>query len=200
VRSAAEPHVPPYFHEVLEARRRERRSWRALHTAQRARRCAGGGGAGAAGCCAQRSRSAAPPRVAPHCQDVLEARRRERRSGGALCASQRARRCACVQGAGAAGCCAQRWRSVAALHVAPRCHDVLEARRRERRSGGALCASQRACCCAGGQGAGAGGCCAQHRRSAAALYLAPRCHDVTEAHGRERCSWRALCVPQLQRA
>jgi hypothetical protein len=99
----------------------------------------------------------------------MEARWRERHSGSALHTAQRARCCAGERDAGAASCCAQRRRSAAALHVAPRCYDAMEARRREWRSSGALCTAQRMRCCAGGRGAGAAGCCAQRsqRRSAA---------------------------------
>jgi hypothetical protein len=184
-RSVAALHVAPRCHEVLEARRRERRSGKALCAARRVRCCAGGRGAGAAGCCAQRKRSAAAPHVLPRYHEVLEARRRELRSGGALCAARRVRCCAGGRGAGAAGCCAQRKRSAAAAHVAPRCHEVLNGHRCACRCGGALCATQGVRCSAGGRGAGAAGCCAQRKRSAAAPHVLPRYHEVMAGR------WRA---------
>jgi hypothetical protein len=87
----------------------------------------------------------------------MQSRRRKQRYSSALCAAQQVRCCAGGRGVGAAGCYAQRTRSGASLHVAPRCCDVKEARRREWRSGGALCAAQQVCCCVGGRGGGAGG-------------------------------------------
>jgi hypothetical protein len=137
-------------------------------------------GAGAAGSCALHKRRAAALHVAPRLHEVLEARWREWRSGGALCAAQRARCCAGAQRAGAAGSCTQHKRSAAAPHVAPRRNEVLEARRREWRSGGALCALQRGRCCAGAQRAGAAGSCARCARRAAALHVVRRCRDVME--------------------
>jgi hypothetical protein len=83
-----------------------------------------------------------------------------------------------VRGAGAAGCCTQHKRSAAAPHVAPRRHDVMDARRHERRSGRALCALQWGRWCAGGQCAGAAGSCARCARRAAALHVVRRCRDV----------------------
>jgi hypothetical protein len=76
--------------------------------------------------------------------------------------------------AGTAGSCTQHGRRAAAPHVAPRCHEVLDACRHERRSGGALCAAQRVRSFAGGRGAGAAGSCARCARRAAALHVAPR--------------------------
>jgi hypothetical protein len=213
-RSVATLHVAPRCHEVLEARRRERRL------------AAKNGVYGNNHCqpkaaCGRRRRPRWPPKAAEGgAEGGAEGRRRppkaagpgrgltsylskvagrERRSGGALCAAQRMRCCALGRGAGAAGCCAQLQRSAAALHVAPRCYDVMEARRRERRSGGALCAARRVRCCAGGRGTGAAGCCAHLQRSAAALHVAPRCYDVMEARRRERRNGGALCAAQRMR-
>jgi hypothetical protein len=79
-----------------------------------------------------------------------------------------------VRRTGAAGSCARCARRAAALHVAPRCHEVLDACRHERRSGGALCVAQRVRCCAAVWRTGAAGSCAQHKRSTAAPHVAPR--------------------------
>jgi hypothetical protein len=129
-RRAAAQHVAPRCPEVLEANQCEWRSGGALCAAQRVRCCAGGRGAGAAGCWAQRKRSAAATHVAARWYDGVEARRRAWRCLSALCAAQRVR-CACVRvRAGAAGCRALDKRCAAALHVAPRGHEVLKSRPR----------------------------------------------------------------------
>jgi hypothetical protein len=88
-----------------------------------------------------RKRSAAGLHVTPRCRDVMEARRHERRSGGARCAAQRARR-AHVRGVGAAGCCEQRMCSAAAPHAASRCPAVLGLRRRAWRGTPQRCIGQ----------------------------------------------------------
>jgi hypothetical protein len=127
-RIAAAAHVLARWHEVLDGRGCAWQCGGVLCTAQQVRCCARGRGAGASGCCAQRKRSAALPHVAPCFYDAMEAHRRERRSGGVLCAAQQVRCCACERGAGAAGCCAQRQRSSASPHTLPRCHEVLDGR------------------------------------------------------------------------
>jgi hypothetical protein len=84
VRNGVSPHVLTRCRKVLEARWRAWRSGRALCAAQGVRHCTGGRGAGEAGCCARRKRSDAVTHVAARCHEVLEAHRREWRSGGAL--------------------------------------------------------------------------------------------------------------------
>jgi hypothetical protein len=62
-------------------------------------------GAGAASSCARCACRAAALHVVARFHKIREARQRERRSGGALCAAQRVHCCAGVRDAGAAGTC-----------------------------------------------------------------------------------------------
>jgi hypothetical protein len=141
-------------------------------------------GAGAASSCARCACRAAALHVVARFHKIREARQRERRSGGALCAAQRVHCCAGGQRTGAAGCCAQNKPSAAASHVAPRLRYVLESSRHARRSGSALCAPQRTRWCAGVRRAGAAGSCARCACRVAVLHVVPRCHEVLDARWR----------------
>jgi hypothetical protein len=77
-------------------------------------------GAGAASSCARCALRGAALHVVARFHEVLDARRHERRSGGALCAAQRMQRLCVLVRAGTAGCSAQRRRRTPAPHVAPR--------------------------------------------------------------------------------